>query len=93
VHPERIVEMAKRALEEVRGARKATIEAHPLDADVLKAHLDALGLPAEAAEIVGKDDLSRGSLVLHTDLGTLDAKLAPQLDRLAAALRDALRTA
>ena len=34
--------------------------------------------------------LSRGSLRIHTNLGSLDAQLTPQLERLAKALRDAL---
>ena len=38
-------------------------------------------------------DLAPGDLVLHTDLGTLDARLTPQLERFAAALRDALADA
>lgn len=88
--PALVTMLARQALAEARGARRARIEAHALDADALKAHLDALGLAPEAIDLVPRDDLSRGSLVLHTDLGTLDAKLAPQLDRLAAALRDAL---
>jgi flagellar biosynthesis/type III secretory pathway protein FliH len=34
--------------------------------------------------------LSRGSLLLHTDIGAIDARLPVQLDRLAAAIRDVL---
>ena len=91
VRPERIVEMARRALEEARGARKVTITAHPLDAEALRSKLEELGFSKGALEIRTDLDLSRGSLSLHTDLGSLDARLNPQLDRLAAALRDALR--
>lgn len=91
VHPERIMEMAKRALEEARGARKVTIAAHPLDADELRSKVEELGFSKGALEIALDSTLSRGSLSLHTDLGSLDARLSPQLDRLAAALRDALR--
>jgi flagellar biosynthesis/type III secretory pathway protein FliH len=92
VHPDRIVEMARRALEEARGARKVTIAAHPLDADALRRKVGELGFSLGLLEIALDPTLSRGSLSLHTDLGTLDARLNPQLDRLAAALRDALRT-
>jgi flagellar biosynthesis/type III secretory pathway protein FliH len=88
--PDIVLALARQTLAEARGARRARIEAHPLDVDVLRAHLEALGLSAEAAEIAPAPELSRGSLVLHTDVGTIDAKLAPQLDRLAAALREAL---
>jgi flagellar biosynthesis/type III secretory pathway protein FliH len=35
--------------------------------------------------------LARGELRLHTDLGTIDARLAPRFERLAAALRDAIK--
>jgi flagellar biosynthesis/type III secretory pathway protein FliH len=35
--------------------------------------------------------LARGELRLHTDVGTIDAKLALRFDRLAAALHDVLR--
>ncbi len=91
--PELVAMLARQALAEARGARRARIECSPLDADVLRTHLATLGLPPDAVEIAPNSELSRGSLLLHTDLGTLDAKLAPQLDRLAAALRDVLRSA
>ena len=74
-----------------RGARRAVIEAHPLDADELcAAPRRARPRPAVGR---GRRDaaLARGALRLHTDLGTIDAQLAPRLERLAAALRDALR--
>jgi flagellar biosynthesis/type III secretory pathway protein FliH len=45
---------------------------------------------AQVASITSDATLERGSLRLHTDLGTIDAQLRPQLERLAAALRDAL---
>jgi hypothetical protein len=35
---------------------------------------------------------ARGSLVIDTDLGVLDARLAPQLDRLTETLREVLRS-
>jgi flagellar biosynthesis/type III secretory pathway protein FliH len=90
--PAVVAMIARQALAEARGARRARIEAHPGDVGVLQAHLATLGLPAGAVELVASDALGRGSLVLHTDIGTLDARLTPQLDRLAAALRDALRS-
>jgi type III secretion protein L len=91
VHPQRIAQMARRALEEARGARKVTIAAHPLDVDALRSKVDELNVLTGALEIAADPTLSRGSLSLHTDLGSLDARLNPQLDRLAAALRDAFR--
>jgi flagellar biosynthesis/type III secretory pathway protein FliH len=89
--PERIADLARGVLAEARGARRATIEAHPIDAHVLRAHLPAAGLALHAVELRENEALARGELLLHTDLGTIDAKLASRLDRLAEALRDALR--
>jgi flagellar biosynthesis/type III secretory pathway protein FliH len=90
--PSRVLAMARTSLAEARGARRVLIEAHPLDAETLTTNIETLGLPKEALEIRINPELARGELSLHTDLGTLDARLTPQLERLAAALRDALRT-
>ncbi len=91
LRPERVVAMARGALGEVRGARRAVLELHPLDAEAVRGHLEGAGLPREAIEIRQAPELARGDLRLHTDLGTLDARLSVQLERLAAALQDALR--
>ena len=84
-----IVSMARQALTEAQGARTVRIDANPEDATVLRAHLTDLA-PLHAT-VTEDASLARGSLRLHTDLGTLDARLPAQLERLAAALRDALR--
>jgi flagellar assembly protein FliH len=89
--PARIADLARGVVAEARGARRATIEAHPADAEALRAHLPAGGLPLHAVEVRPNAALARGELLLHTDLGTIDAKLTSRLDRLAEALRDALR--
>ena len=89
--PRRIVALAQQALAEARGARRAVIDASPLDADVLQHHLDEVGFPPHTVEVRPDPSLTRGSLRLSTNLGTLDAQLRPQLERLAAALRDALQ--
>jgi flagellar biosynthesis/type III secretory pathway protein FliH len=88
IAPEKIARMAQAALSEAKGARKALIEANPIDVEALREHTASLG---ESITIEPNADLARGALVLHTDLGTLDARLTPQLERLARALRDALR--
>jgi flagellar biosynthesis/type III secretory pathway protein FliH len=92
--PTRIVALARQALAEARGATRAAIEASPLDADALRNHLVNLGLAqglaSSALEVKIDPQLSRGSLRVHTNLGTLDVQLTPQLERLAEALRDAL---
>lgn len=90
--PERIRTMAAAALREARGARRVTFEANPLDANTLRAQLQTLGLPEDAISVEAREDLARGDLVLVTDLGTLDARLQPQLKRLAEALSSARRS-
>jgi flagellar biosynthesis/type III secretory pathway protein FliH len=64
------------------------IDAHPDDVDALR---EALSAAARIADVSADAELPRGSLVVHTDLGVVDARLRPQLARLAAALREALR--
>lgn len=90
VDPETIAKLARQSLAEAQGARTVRIEAHPDDMAALQRHVALLNV-AQVASIVSDVTLERGCLRLHTDLGTIDAKLRPQLERLAAALRDALR--
>ena len=89
--PVRIADLARSVLDEARGARRARIESHPVDAEALRHHLSALQLEGNTVDVRDNSTLARGELLLHTDLGTIDAKLAPRLERLAQALHDALR--
>jgi type III secretion protein L len=88
--PSCIAALARGVVAEARGARRATIEAHPVDARALRDHLTAAGLDPQAFDVHEDESLARGALRLHTDVGVIDAQLAPRLERLAAALRDAL---
>jgi flagellar assembly protein FliH/type III secretion protein L len=83
--PSRIGHLAQQALAEARGAKVTAIHAHPLDAEALRSTLEQL--PGFTFAIRPDDGLPRGSLSIDTHLGALDAKLAPQLERLARALR------
>lgn len=91
VAPSRIATLATAVLAEARGARRAIIEANPQDADELRRHLASAGLDSASFEVKVDPALARGALRLHTDVGVIDAHLAPRLERLADALRDALR--
>ncbi len=91
--PGQVIALANQALREARGARRATIDACPLDAAVLERHLVDAGFESHTVEVRTDPSLSRGSLRVSTNLGTLDARLHPQLERLAQALRDALERA
>jgi flagellar biosynthesis/type III secretory pathway protein FliH len=89
VDPATIAKLARQALLEARGARTVHIAAHPDDVAPLREHLSLL--TASVASVTADATIDRGSLRLRTDLGTLDAHITPQLERLAASLRDALR--
>ena len=90
VDPQTVAKLARQALAEAQGARTVRIEAHPDDIATLNQHITMLNI-GQVASITPDATLEHGSLRLHTDLGTIDAQLRPQLERLAAALRDALR--
>ncbi len=90
--PNRIADLARRALAEARGARTAEIAAHPDDAAELERQRPALGLEPDAVRITADPSRARGNLRITTELGVLDADLAPQLDRLVASLKDSLHT-
>jgi flagellar assembly protein FliH/type III secretion protein L len=89
LEPTRVVELARQALNEARGARRIELAAHPDDVPLLEAALADARISG-VARIVSDGARGRGSVRLDTDVGTLDAELAPQLDRLTARLRESL---
>lgn len=90
VSPEQVVSLARQALGEARGARRLSIVAHPEDAKLLNGNLTSLGVAVETVRVLPDAARARGSLRIETDIGVLDADLAPQLDRLALRLRETL---
>jgi flagellar biosynthesis/type III secretory pathway protein FliH len=92
VEPAHVVALARQALTEARGARTLTLAAHPDDVPLLERALASREL-TPPAHVVADPSRRRGSVRLDTELGTLDAELAPQLDRLAEKLREALQHA
>ncbi|HSO37438.1 MAG TPA: FliH/SctL family protein [Labilithrix sp.] len=90
LEPSRIAALASGALLETRGARRVRIEASPEDLPALQTMLAGLG--EGIATLEASAELGRGSLVVHTELGRIDARLGPQLGRLAESLREALRS-
>jgi flagellar biosynthesis/type III secretory pathway protein FliH len=91
LEPGKIAVMARQALASATQARHVALRAHPADAEALSREVSSLGLESAAIEIHADDTRPRGSLLLETDLGTLDADITIQLDRLARSLRDGLR--
>jgi flagellar biosynthesis/type III secretory pathway protein FliH len=90
--PTTIVSLADQVLAEARGAREVTIAAHPADVPHLRAALDRLRAGSRAVEITSSNACARGALRVETEIGTLDAELAPQLHRLAARLAEVLES-
>lgn len=88
--PSRVVALAEQALREARGARRICILAHPDDVPLLEQAL-ANGRVGHVAQVLADGARARGSLRFETEIGSLDADVAPQLDRLAERLREALR--
>ncbi len=86
LEPGIVASLAAQALAEAQGARSARIDAHPEDAAILRR--EVLRFAPLVVTVSEDASLARGSLRLHTDLGTLDAQLPVQLERLAAALRE-----
>lgn len=90
VAPEQVLALAKQALSEARGARRISLVAHPEDARLLEQSLAALGLDPATAQVRADAARTRGNLRIETEIGVLDAELAPQLERLALKLRESL---
>jgi flagellar biosynthesis/type III secretory pathway protein FliH len=91
LEPAKIAVMARQALASASQARHIALRAHPADAEALQKDVSSLGLESAAIEIHADETRPRGSLLLETDLGILDADITIQLDRLARSLRDGLR--
>jgi flagellar biosynthesis/type III secretory pathway protein FliH len=90
VAPEQIRALARQALSEARGARRILLVAHPDDARLLEVSLPALGLDPGVAQVRPDPARSRGNLRIETEIGVLDAEIAPQLERLSLKLRQSL---
>jgi flagellar biosynthesis/type III secretory pathway protein FliH len=90
IAPEQVISLARQALGEARGARRISVVAHPEDARILEHSLPALGLDPNTAQIRADATRARGNLRIETEIGVLDAELAPQLERLSLKLRESL---
>jgi flagellar biosynthesis/type III secretory pathway protein FliH len=88
--PARVTALARQALTEAHGSRQVTLLAHPADVPLLEAALTRGELKV-VTRVVADPARSRGNLRLQTEAGTLDAELAPQLERLSQKLGEALK--
>ena len=85
--PSRLVPVAREAIAQFWGAQSITGRGCPADLSVLRAHVDALGVPPASLDLVEDPDRAPGALLIRTRIGELDADLALQLDRLVESLR------
>lgn len=87
-----IAELAARALAEVRERREVTLSVNPADAPAIRAGERPLASTLLRARLVLREDpeVARGSAVVDTEAGRLDAGIDAQLDRLLPALLEAL---
>ena len=89
-HPEEVLSLAAQALSEAGGARRVELHAHPDDAALLREATAAFDPDGRVHTVVSDESLARGDLRLNTEVGMIDARLGPQLTRLAERLREAL---
>jgi flagellar biosynthesis/type III secretory pathway protein FliH len=88
--PSEIAALAAQALEEAGGARRVELRAHPEDATLLRNATAVFDPRGRVHTVVSDESLARGDLRLNTELGMIDARLGPELSRLAKRLREAL---
>jgi len=91
-----VVELAARALEAVRQRSEVAIRAHPDDLAALRAAepqlLGAL-LRTRRLALVGDAAVERGGVLVETEAGSYDARLAQQVEALGRALRSSAEEA
>ena len=89
--PERIADIAMELLAETRGSASARIVVCPDDYPAATAAFARLGLAQGVVTFEVDHGLTRGSVVVETDLGTIDGRLETRLPKLVAALTEALQ--
>jgi flagellar biosynthesis/type III secretory pathway protein FliH len=92
LEPETIVKLAHGVLAEARSAERILLYAHPAQVAVLESATAVFDPEGRVHRISGDPTLSVGDVRLETELGTVEARLDAELDRLAHHLRDALRS-
>lgn len=88
--PAEIAALASQALTEAGGARRVEVHANPDDVPLLRRATSAFDPDGRVHSVIADESLARGDLRLNTELGMIDARLGPELARLAERLREAL---
>ena len=91
VDPHTLLGILKAALETINQAEVLCVRVSPDDAAQLSGKLAGLGLP-DAVEVVGDRTLERGSVVLDTRRGQIDASIQTQLAEIENGFADRIAT-
>ncbi|MDQ2865273.1 MAG: FliH/SctL family protein [Candidatus Eremiobacteraeota bacterium] len=96
VDPNVVVENVRSALTRLVSREVITLRVHPSDLETMRQHRDAIVAVSdvEHLRIVEDQRVDRGGVVVETDAGTIDAKIATQLHeaRRAISARDEIAT-
>jgi flagellar assembly protein FliH len=92
VDPTALLGIVQVAISKVESRELHRLRAASQDVPVLQQHINSLGIPARV-ELVGDPSLSRGSIVLETARGQLDASVDIQLQEIDRGLADVVRRA
>lgn len=90
VDPEALLGIVKAALEKVEGREVNCVRVHPEDAPMIGKAFAQLGL-GERVKVEADPKLARGSAILDTSRGSLDASVETQLQEIQRGLLDRIR--
>jgi type III secretion protein L len=83
--PETIINIVKQAMQNVRGSKQLTIRVHPNDAKILRENdeelQEALGRQ-RMIDIMEDKKVTPGGCIIESEIGTVEAQLSTQLERL-----------
>ena len=85
MEPETIIGIVKQAMQTVRQSKQLTIRVHPEDAKLLKENEEELQETLgrqRILDVVEDKKVHRGGCIIESEIGTVEAQLQTQLDRL-----------
>jgi flagellar assembly protein FliH len=85
-HPELVAKVAAEAVSAVMlSARQITVHVHPLDLPLVSEGA-AEALDARGARLIASNNIARGGVQVHSDVGSVDARIGERWTQAAAAL-------
>jgi len=90
IDPQAISGLVKAALEQISAGERIRVRVHPQDEGTVRSFLVAAGRAA-SIEVAGDAALERGSAILETERGNLDASAETQLAEIERGLADRFR--